>query len=227
MRQHSIYACATMPFYGTARAMGFFDIFRRPPTVRDATGLADFVDRQSAFVAQKGIYEYARARAGHYAKVLFKEPEFQTACDVSRWQTFPLGLAMVGELVEGILTPAWRQDRPSLTEKIRMLTLGVFDRYPRPQVLDAETWKRMRDDLDRHLKQMGLHPAKAAKDIPEPFWQRYFDLMPIHEKLRTRDELTTRSYLRVTMINVHDELTKRMDVDALVRDLEASPVAAG
>ena len=207
--------------------MGFFDIFRRPPPVRDATGLADFVDRQSAFVAQKGIYEYARARAGHYSKVLFKEPEFQTACDVSRWQTFPLGLAMVGEVVEGILTPAWRQDRPSLTEKIRVLTLGVFDRYPRPQVLDAETWTRMRDDLDRHLKQMGLHPAKAAKDIPEPFWQRYFDLMPIHEKLRTRDELTTRNYLRLTMINTHDELTKRMDVDALVRDLEASPVAAG
>ena len=86
---------------------------------------------------------------------------------------------------------------------------------------------QMRDDLDRHLKQMGLHPPKWAKDIAEPFWQRYFDLMPIHEKLRTRDEFTTRNYLSVTMINIHDELTKRMDVDALVRDLEASPVAAG
>ena len=31
--------------------------------------------RQSAFWLQKGIYEYSRARAGHYAKVLFREQE--------------------------------------------------------------------------------------------------------------------------------------------------------
>ena len=41
--------------------------------------LADPIDRQSAFLMQKGIYEYARARAGHYAKVLFAEPGFQEA----------------------------------------------------------------------------------------------------------------------------------------------------
>ena len=106
--------------------MGFFDIFRRPPPVRDAAELADFIDQQAAFVAQKGIYEYSRARAGHYAKILFKEPEFQTAADVSRWQTFPLGLAMVGELVEGALLPAWPADRPALVDTVRALVLGGF-----------------------------------------------------------------------------------------------------
>jgi hypothetical protein len=68
---------------------------------------------------------------------------------------------------------------------------------------------------------MSLHPPKWAKDIPEPFWQRYFDLMPIHEKMRTKDELTTRNYLRVTMINIHDELTKRIDASAVAADLVA------
>ena len=201
--------------------MGFFDIFRRPPPIRDAAELAHFIDEQAAFVAQKGIYEYSRARAGHYAKVLFKEPAFQAACDVSRWQTFPLGLAMVGELAEGVLLPAWPADRPALVDAVRALVLGIFDRYPVPAALDAEIWAKSRADLDRHLKQMGLHPPKWAKDIPEPFWEKYFDLMPIHENLRTRDAPTTRSYLRVTMINIHDELTKRMDVAALVHALSA------
>ena len=81
--------------------------------------------------------------------------------------------------------------------------------------------RKLRADLDRHLKQMGLHPPKWAKDIPEPFWERYFDLMPIHEKLRTRDAPTTRNYLRVTMINIHDELTKRMDTAAVIGALSA------
>ena len=205
--------------------MGFFDIFRQPPPVRDAAELADFIDRQAAFVAQKGIYEYSRARAGHYAKVLFKEAAFQAACDVSRWQTFPLGLAMVGELVEGVLLPAWPADRPALVDAVRSLVLAVFDRYPRPKALDEPTWTRLRAELDQHLKRMGFHPPKWAKDIPEPFWESYFNLMPIHEKLRTRDAPTTRNYLRVTMINIHIELTKRMNAAALISDLAAAQKA--
>jgi hypothetical protein len=201
--------------------MGLFDYFRRPPPLRNAEELAEFIDRHAAFVAQKGIYEYARARAGHYAKVLMQEPEFLAACDVARWQTFPMALAMLGELTEGVLLPSWGGDRVSLTDAVRKLTLGVFDRYPAPPALDAETWTKLRADLDRHLTQMSLHPPKWAKDIPEPFWQRYFDLMPIHEKMRSRDELTTRAYMRVTLVNVHDELTKRIDAAAVLRDLAA------
>src|SRR5215211_2914218 len=84
--------------------MGLFDrFFRRKPPIRDITGLAEFIDQNAAFLMQKGIYEYSRARAGHYAKVLLREPEFQAAVEVSRWRAFPLGLAMVAEMVEGVL----------------------------------------------------------------------------------------------------------------------------
>lgn len=196
--------------------MGLFDFFRRPPPIRTASELADFIDHHAAFVAQKGVYEYARARAGHYAKVLFQEPEFLKACDNSRWQTFPLGLAMVGELVEGILVSGWPKGRQDLSDAFRPVVLGVFDRYRKPDVLDDTTWSHLRSELDRHLKLVALYPPKMAKDIPEPFWQRYFDLMPIHEHLRTRDAPTTHGYLCVTLINIHDELTKRLDAPAVV-----------
>ena len=83
--------------------MGFFDIFRRPPPINDVATLGTFIDEQSAFIAQKGVYEFSRARAGHYAKVLFQEKEFLDAADQARWKAYPLGLAMVGEMVEGVL----------------------------------------------------------------------------------------------------------------------------
>jgi hypothetical protein len=153
--------------------------------------------------------------------VLFQEREFQAACDIARWQTFPLGLAMVGELAEGLLTPAWPDNRVALNAAVRALVLKIFDRYPVPSALGASRWAQLREELDRHLMQMSLHPPKWAKDIPEPFWQRYFDLMPIHERMRTKDEFTTRNYLRVTLIGIHDELTKRIAVDAVVADLVA------
>ena len=194
--------------------MGFLDFFRRRPPIRDAEALADFIDRNAAFLAQKGIYEYSRARAGHYAKVLFSDAGFQAAAEVSRWRAYPLGLAMVGELVEGVLRP-YERDRSQQIEALRELVLLVFDRYPVPAALDPQAWSEARADLARRLALVGLHPPKRAMDIPVPFAQAYFNLMPIHEKLRGRDFPTLRNYLRVSMCNIHEELTRRMDAQAV------------
>ena len=192
--------------------MSFFDIFRfrRRSSIRDAGVLADFIDENSAFLVQKAIYEYSRARAGHYSKVLFKEPEFHKAVEQSRWRAYPLGLVMVAEVAAGLLV--WNStDRRREFEALIAIVLSVFDRYPVPEALGEPTWRHLRADLERRLQLIGLHPPKRAIDIPEPFAQLYFDLMPIHEKLRGRDFQTTHNYLKVTLCNIHDELTKRMD----------------
>src|SRR4051812_26530589 len=91
--------------------MKLFDLFRRRPPIRKAEALADFIDRNAAFLVQKGIYEYSRARAGHYGKVLFSEPGFRNAVEVSRWRAYPFGLAMVGEVVEAVLSAHEPADR--------------------------------------------------------------------------------------------------------------------
>jgi hypothetical protein len=200
-------------------------LFWRRPPIADLNALADFIDEQSAFVTQKGIYEYARARAGHYAKVLFAEKEFQDAVERSRWSAFPLGLAMVGELVEGVLCSEPGADRALRSDKLRALVLAVFDRYPPPGSLSAQEWSDARAELARRLQLIGLHPPKRAMYIPEPFAKTYFDLMPIHKQLRGRDFSTTHNYLKVTMCNIHAELTRRMDEPALLRLLPgAAPV---
>jgi hypothetical protein len=208
------------------KSMGFLDFFRRPEPIRNAEELADFIDKHAAFVVQKGIYEYSRARAGHYSKVLFKEPEFQAACDVSRWRAFPIGLAMVAEVTEGLLRPHAAGDEHRQREALVALVLAVFDRYPVPAAVGEAAWRDLRAELERRLKLIGFHAPKWAKDVPEQFAQSYFDLMPIHEKLRGRDFGTTRNYLRVTMTNVHDELTNRLDAPATAKSLISGLVAA-
>jgi hypothetical protein len=102
------------------------------------------------------------------------------------------------------------------------LVLSIFDRYPVPPSVGAEAWRIARADLDRQLKLIGVHPPKRAMDIQEPYAQAYFDTMPIHEQLRGRDFPTTRNYLKVTLCNVHDELSKRIDRAAF----GAQPTAA-
>ena len=106
---------------------------------------------------------------------------FAEAVERSRWTAYPLGLAMIGELVEGILRPADEADANRQLEVLSGIVLSVFDRYPVPAVLDAGSWSRARDELARRLQLIGLHPPKRAFEIPEPFAKAYFDLMPIHK----------------------------------------------
>jgi len=132
--------------------MNFLAFFRRRQPIASLETPAEFIDGNAAFLVQKGIYEYSRARAGYYSKILFAEEDFQQAVEHARWRAYPLG----------------------------------------------------------------LHPPKRAIDIPEQFVQSYFDLMPIHEKLRRAEFPKTGSYLRVTLCNIHDELSKRLNTRALV-----------
>ena len=203
--------------------MDFFAFFRRPKPIASPEALADFIDSNAAFLVQKGIYEYARARAAHYSKVLFKEESFQNAVENSRWRAFPLGLAMVAEAAEGLLRPAAGDNRQAQVEALSTLVLSIFDRYPVPSALDPEVWRELRAELARRLQLIGLHAPKLAMDIPEQFAQSYFDLMPIHENLRRAEFPTLRNYMRVTMCNIHDELDKRLDAQTLAPLLTGGP----
>ncbi|MES2195098.1 MAG: hypothetical protein V4517_11820 [Pseudomonadota bacterium] len=204
----------------------FEKLFRPRPPIRDREALADFVDAQSAFLVQKGIYEYSRARAGHYAKVLFAEKEFALSVEYSRWQAYPLGLAMVGEMINGVLaSEADGMQRRQILDQLILVVLSVFDRYPVPPSIGEAAWLAMRDDLAHRLDQAGGHAPKRVMDIPDPLAEAYFAMMPIHEKLRGRDFQTTRNYLRVSLCNIHDELISRMDRAALQRILLAEVAA--
>lgn len=202
--------------------MGLFDLFRRPPPIVETGELADFIDQNAAFLVQKGIYEYSRARAGHYAKVLLREPAFLEAVEHSRWHAYPLGLAIVGEMVEGVLRPHVGDDRRAVLDPFIAVVLSVFDRYPVPAPLGDAAWAEERRALAHRLDLVGVHAPKLVKDIPDPLAKAYFDLLPIHEKLRGRDFLTTRNYLRISLCNIHETLTKRIDAPAVVASLRAT-----
>ncbi|MBR1195049.1 hypothetical protein JQ634_04525 [Bradyrhizobium sp. AUGA SZCCT0240] len=197
----------------------FEKLFRPRPPIRDPEALADFIDAQSAFIVQKGIYEYSRARAGHYAKVLFAEEGFAQSVERARWKAFPLGLAMVGEMIEGVLAAQAGTQRRAILDQLILVVLSVFDRYPVPPSLGEAAWLEARRELAHRLDLVGGHAPKRVMDIPEPLAESYFSMMPIHEKLRGRDFQTTRNYLRVSLCNIHDELIARMDRAALERAL--------
>jgi hypothetical protein len=202
--------------------MSLLGFFRRRPPIRDVVQLAAFIDEQSAYLVQRYIFDYTHARAGPYSRSLLTQPEFMAGLEQSRWSAYPLGLAMVGEMVQGVLEPHAGGDRHAVLDPLSTLILEIFDRYAVPAALDAEAWDAARQELALKLEQVGLHPPKRVIDIPEPYAERYFNLMPFDKKLLTEDVPTTRSYLRLNLTNIRDELVKRVDAAEMARRLMAN-----
>ncbi|MGD9925870.1 MAG: hypothetical protein AB7V13_31120 [Pseudorhodoplanes sp.] len=203
--------------------MGLFDFLRRrKPAIRTPQELADFIDEQAAFLVQKGIFDYTRARSGHFSKVMLADPGFQASLNRSRWRAFPLGLAMVGETVETVLAPQAPGDRRGELDPLIRLILSVHDRYPRPPELTDEEWTAGRADLVLHLERLSTHPPKRIIDIPVPFAERYFSLMPFDKPFLTPDAPTARSFMQLHLIKVQEELLNRMDAGEMVTQLQSA-----
>jgi hypothetical protein len=212
--------CAAMTGSVESEEMGILDfLLRRKPRLDSPQRLADFIDEHAAFLVQKGIYDYSRARAGHYSKVMLADEGFQGALNRARWRAFPLGLAMVGETVESVLAPHSGGDRRRELDPLIKLVLSVYDRYPRPAELTDEEWAAGRADLALHLDRLSTHPPKRVIDIPVPFAERYFAMMPFDEPFLTPDAPTARGFMQLQLVKVQDELTNRMDADAMVKQL--------
>ena len=203
----------------TEERMVFLGFFRRRPSIRDVAELADFVDQQSAYLIQRYIYDYTHARAGPYSKSLLTRPDFVQSVEQSRWRAYPLGLAMVGEMVEGVLRPHAGEERRAILDPLSVLVLGVFDRYEVPTPIGVSAWQESRNELAHKLDQIGMHPPKLVTDIPEPYAERYFNLMPFDKELLSNDVPTTRSYLRLNLTHIRDELVRRMDAPAIADTL--------
>jgi hypothetical protein len=202
--------------------MGLLDfLLRRKPRIDTEQQLADFMDEQAAFLVQKGIYDYSRARSGHFSKVMLADKGFQSALNRARWRAFPLGLAMIGETVETVLAAHAGGNRRSALDPLIKIVLSVYDRYPRPAELTDEEWAAGRAELALHLERLSTHPPKRVIDIPVPFAERYFAMMPFDKPLLTPDAPTARAFMQLQLVKMQEELIDRMDADAMVKLLSS------
>jgi hypothetical protein len=202
--------------------MALFGFFRRKPPIRDVAELTTFMDEQAAYLVQRYIYDYTHARSGPFSQRLLAQPDFMEQVNRSRWQAYPLGLAMIGEMAEGVLRPHAGEDRRAVLDPLRGIVLGILDRHGVPPQVSAEDWRAARDELASKLDQIGIHPPKLVTDIPEPYAERYFNMMPFSKDLLTNDVPTTRRYLQLTLINIRDELLKRMDAADMAARLRSA-----
>jgi hypothetical protein len=201
--------------------LGIPAYFGRKPPIDTREKLIEFLDTRAAFLIQKNIFDYARARSGPYFSQIIKEQAFKDSVEVARWTGFPTGLAALAEIVRGVLFN--EANRKALNDAVSSATLSAFDKYPVPAALGEDIWKKARETLIERLALIDTHPPKFAKDVILPYAQVLYDSQPIHEELRKRDFEMIQAQLRINLVTMHDEFEKRVDKPSLLADLGVHP----
>jgi hypothetical protein len=203
--------------------MGFFDLFKRPPAIESLTDMEDFLDTRSAFMVQKCVFEYSRARVGVLWQKLFSEEGFKAAISHSAWQNYPLCLENIAVMVEHVLRPYAGDHGEEMRAGMTTAAANVTDRYPIPEGFEARFWADARERISARIERAGLPPPRLVKDLPKETIKEFFDELPIHESLRGDDFILVQNNLRSNLCQMHDEFVARADLPALARSVIAGP----
>jgi hypothetical protein len=194
-------------------------LFRRPEPIVDADGLASFMDRRAAFLAQKCVVEFCRVRSGVYWQKLFSEKEFQEALSRSRWRSYPATYSMVAEMVEGALREAAGDRQRKLPGVLARIAEKTFQAYGVPEGSDPDFWTKSLALVEERLAATQLGAPRPVREMPEPMARIVFGALPLHKEIVTRDYDYIFNNLRMNLLRAHEDLLKTGDLPAITEDL--------
>lgn len=172
--------------------MGLLDFLRPKPSISDLSALSDFLDSRAAFLVQKCLYEYTRARSGILSSKLFKEAAFKEAMEAARWGNYPVCLQHVTIMVEHTLRAGAGNEAGAMREGLIVGVAAVCHRYPVPKGFDAGFWRAADHRVAQRVRLAGLAAPHPIKDLPQETASEFMEKVPIHADLRQFDfELVT------------------------------------
>lgn len=194
-------------------------LFARPRPIASRDDLADFMDTRAAFLAQKCVVEFCRVRAGANWEKLFKEEPFQQELYRARWKSFPPALAMIAEMIEGVLRPAAGLRQRHLPEALERVAADVFARYPTPDGAPPTFWPDALGLAKARLAATQGGAPRPVREVPKPTARMIFDALPLHKDVVTNDYDYIFNNLRMNLLRIHDDFLAVADLDALADDL--------
>jgi hypothetical protein len=197
------------------------DIFRRSKPIADAASLDEFIAGETAFIVQKTIWEYSRARSGVMWQKLFKEVGFKTAVEASCWRNYPIGLSFMCEMTAGAIRRSGGIDATIAVAGVRASARRIIASHRLPRDFEATFWADSEVYVIGRINRTLLAPPKAVKDIPLDGHRTFFEQMPIHPDLTRNDSRLLQNSLRIHLCRAHETLLSRLDAPSLAPVLAA------
>jgi hypothetical protein len=189
------------------------------PPVTTASELAEFLGAQTAYIAQRSVIEYCRARTGLNWDKLFAEPSFLDRLEVCRWEAYAVVLAEVAELALIRLRRYGAADPTTYLPGLVHAAHAALLRHPVPA--HRASWADAADFIERHLARALLAAPRPVHLLGLHSADVIFDLLPIHADLRRQDRTMFQNSVRFAICGASDAMTHRFDVPALEASLAA------
>jgi hypothetical protein len=190
------------------------------PRVATSDELADFLAAQSAYVAQRTVLEYCRARTGLNWDKLFREQPFIDSLEVCRWEAYVEVLAEVAELALIQLRRQSTTEPQAYLAGVGAAAGAALLRHPVPG--HRTDWDSASAHIEQHLAQSLLAAPRPVHLAGFGAADAIFALLPIHANLRREDHEMFRNSMRFGLCRVFEEMTRRLDVPALAQALRGS-----
>jgi hypothetical protein len=183
-------------------------MLRPRPVIDTAASLEDFLRSRAAFVSQKVMYEYCRARAGVLWDKLMLERSFVAALENGRWQAFVAALSDVAVVAELAVRPHARG--PAYGAGIAEAAVGIMAAEPRLSAAGVPV-EPVAAEIRLRLADAVASPPRKVYEIAERSGGRIFALLPMHPSVRRYDEAMVVNSVRFLMVRAYEDLTAAAD----------------
>ena len=200
---------------------------RRRDTERIAgyAAFLDFLESRSAFLAQKCVFEYCRARTGLNWDKLMLEKDFLAAYEVSRWEAFGAALADLVVYLEGQLRPADTRLHARLVDRLLVAAGTVLARHPLPEH-KPEGWGGEIAALRERLDESQLGPPRGAAEVAKTAGARIYAGLPLHPDMTKHDRELVTNAVRFNFSRIASDLEEQIEVAPLLAELLAESLPA-
>ncbi len=193
----------------------------RRETIADSRQLAQFVGSRTAFVSQKCVTEFCRVRAGANWQQLFGEADFQAALMRSTWMSYTPVLAMIVELVEGMLR-SQAPDAAKLRDRLVQMADELRSELALPTQVERADWANQSGLVRDRLAMAALAAPRPVRLLADPLARSVFDALPLHASLLTNDFDYIFNNLRMNLIRTHEDLAAIADAPRIIDSLLTS-----
>lgn len=193
--------------------------FGRPEPISTVPGLGQFMDRQSAFIAQKCSVEYCRARAGVNWDKLMLEAPFIEAMEICRWEAFSAVLSDLAVMVEGHFRSRTPGRETRLAEAVTRVAAGVYANYPAPPHRPEPSWRVDIEGIRTRLARAQLAPVGPVHEIGRTAGARIHAVIPIHGDLMIHDRELVQNNVRFNMCRAYEDLTSVLEDGPVLDEL--------
>ncbi|MBL8672619.1 MAG: hypothetical protein JNK11_18320 [Alphaproteobacteria bacterium] len=186
-----------------------------------ATGaaLGSFLSGHAAFIAQRTVLDYCRAKTGLFSYALFEEEAFKLAYDKCRWEGYAAVMGDLFLVAEGHL----REDGTDGARIVEPL-VALYRRHlteKAPPDHRAQGWDDVLAAFESRLRlSVAARPKSPAESVSASAHQIFVNL-PIHHIYSSRDEEVILGSVQFRALAMWQELQRRVDRAAVAADLLA------